>query len=1010
MTAVRTIIRPHDNQPATATPILRAVCGALTVFLLFVNSCTPPMQTVPVLSQSTEAPSTTKPESIAKDTATITTDSSTVHLASDTGLSDAAQLLVKACNNYLSVNPASPKTPEVYTIKASIFFNNRRYDSARTVYKKIIEYDKTSPQAFDAIRMIAQAYYEEKKFSKAQVWFKKLSDAVPEGADKSEALARIAESIFRLAEVYESEKRYQEAAEQYERVALEYPQSKIADISLFNAGLSYEKRAEWSRSILVFQRLVKKFHESELVPKTYFRIAKCHEKMSQWDLAAETYLYLVTIYPTSELAPTALYNAGFSFENAEKMNEAAATFEKLVELYPDNEDAADVLFRAGELYGKLKKWEAVSRVTQEFSRRFGNDESRIVQALCMAGIALYMRNRNDEAIDQLENAVRVFKKLRDPGPMNTYYAAKALYTVGEIHHTVMNSIVLKQPRTIYKKLLSEKSDLLDRAIDAYADVIRFNLSDWTTRAIFQIGQIYEDFAIGIFSQERPDYVSMDQQLAFELSIAQAVEKYFIGKSLKFHERNVKLGIKEKIEDKFILQSRQKLTYLPYLAAENYLALVTISQNSPQQENISGFALIARKLQLLQEMAPFQERAIELFLRCLELGTTYQEQNEFYTKASTSITGISFSVGETYADVIRIAREAPIPEGFDNYERFVYKTKLLKQIEGYEDQALENYLKTIKIEEAYKLQDSTVARAKEGIAHLLFNRGRCYDLLCTNAFTQPPFPEGIDEAEKEEYMVRFEEIGLRFQEQAFDIYKNILNLADQSYAKGDYVTHAYVRLYQNFPDDYGVKEQQMVQKSLSSGSRWKVTADSIPDWHSFTFNDSSWAVAQRAPVETKDIAGFPNNTPVPMWYGTGNPDSTADYTPFSTVYFRRTFSITAMPHTAQFYLAAKGEMTASINDKSLGTDTAETFPDSATVFDCMGKLRIGNNVIAIRIHSDSTLHQNGLFPLLLMTIGTDLAMPKPPGYDASMTLEDVRNDKYVFPEIKNFSLEQIEVTP
>ena len=242
------------------------------------------------------------------------------------------------------------------------------------------------------------------------------------------------------------------------------------------------------------------------------------------------------------------------------------------------------------------------------------------------------------------------------------------------------------------------------------------------------------------------------------------------------------------------------------------------------ESITGFALIARKLQTLQKIAPFQERAIELFLRCLELGTTYQERNEFYDKASASITGISFSVGETYADVVSIARDAPIPEGFDDYERFVYKTKLLKQIEGYEDQALENYLKTIKIEDAYKLKDSTVTLAKERIAGLLFNRGRCYDLLCTNAFTRPPFPAGVDEAQKEEYIVRFEEIGLRFQEQAFDIYKNILNLAKQSYTSGEYVSHAYVRMYQNFPDEYGVKEMLKVEKTITSGSQWRVYAD------------------------------------------------------------------------------------------------------------------------------------------------------------------------------------------
>ena len=925
-----------------------------------------------------------------------------------TGLSAASQLLVKACDNYLTVNPDNPKTVEVLTIKASIYFNNRVYDSARTVYDLILKNHPESNYAYDAIRMIAQTFYEEKRFDEAGIWYKKLSDAIPEGAGKEEAIARIAESIFRQAEVFESESRFNDAAQQYERVAIEYPDTRIADVSLFNAGNAYEKQAEWSRAILVFQRLLSKYESSKLIPKTYFRIAKCHEKLLQWDLAAETYLRLAAKHPQDELAQAALYNAGFCFENGGKTREAAATFEKMVQLFPQSDDAADVLFRSGELYGKLKDWESVSRVTRVFSRRFGNDESRIIQAQCMDGIALYMRDRNEEAVVQLNNAAATFRKMRNPGTMNAYYAAKAVFTIAEINHTSMNAITLGTPRDRYKKQLSEKSDLLDKAVDAYVRVVKYNISEWTTRSVFQIGQAYEDFAMGIFSQDRPSGLSIEQRLAFELGIAQAVEKYFIDKALSFHERNVKLGIQEKIEDKYILQSRRKLTYLPSVAAENYLALVEITRTSRQQERLDGFALIARKLQLFQKIAPFQERAIALFLKSLELGTTYQEFNDFYERASETITGISFTVGETYADVVSIARDAPIPDGFDDYERFVYKSKLLKQIEGYEDQALQNYLKTIKIAEAYKIADSSVDKARDRIGELLFNRGRCYDLLCTNAFSRPPFPAHTDEAEKEEYRARFEEIGLRYQEQAFDIYKYALELASQSYAAGDYITHAYVRLYQNYPDEYGSKEEKMVQTAISSGSQWRVHADSTADWYSFQFSDSAWSKAQRASVSTRTIEGFPGNTPIPMWYGKGNPDTAATYEPYPTVYFRRSFSTEQMPHKAVLYIAANGIIDCYLNGVFISSHAFLPQDQLAAVtIDLMGKIRIGNNVLAVKGRSNEPSH--AVYPLLLLTVGADVPLPKPPGFAEPMALEDVRIDAYRFPPIKNFTLEQPEAS-
>ncbi|MBN1577208.1 MAG: tetratricopeptide repeat protein [Chitinispirillaceae bacterium] len=923
-------------------------------------------------------------------------------------LSAASQLLVKACDNYLVVNPDNPRAVEVLTIKGSLFFNNKLYDSARAVYQRIISDHAESNYAFDAIRLVAQSFYEEKRFNEAGTWYKKLSDAAPEGVDKSEALARIAESIFRMAEVLESQSRFKEAAEQYERVALEYPDARIADVSLFNAGLAYEKQAEWTRAILVFQRLTAKYDQSKLLPKTQFRIAKCHEKLMQWDFAAETYLRLTAKFPKNELASTALYNAGFCFENVEKWNESAATFEKMVQLFPQSDDAADVLFRAGELYGKIKDWESVSRVTRVFSMRFGNDESRIIQALCMDGIALYMRNRNDDAVDRLNNAVDTYRKMKNPGTMNAYYAAKALYTIAEIHHTTMNTIALGHPRERYKKQLSDKSDLLEKAVGAYACVIKFNISDWTTRSIFQIGQAYEDFAVGIFSQDRQSGLPLDKQIAFELGIARAVEKYFIEKAVYFHERNVKLAIQEKIEDKFILQSRQKLTYLPVIAAENYLALVEIARTIQHGEQLDGFALIARKLQLFQKIAPFQERAIALFLKCLELGTTYQEFNDYYKKASASITGISLSVGETYADVVSIARDAPIPDGFDDYERFAYKSKLLKQIEEYENQALENYLKTIKIAEAYKIDDQSVREAKEHIGQLLFNRGRCYDLLCVNAFTDPPFPYDIDEADKEEYKARFEEIGLRYQERAFDIYKNILNLSAQSYAAGDYVIHAYIRLYQNFPDIYGSQEEHMTQTAISSGSQWRVQFDSAAQWFSLNFNDTSWYKAQRASILTRPIEGFPGNMPIPMWFGKGNPDTATTYRPFQTVFFRRTFTLEKMPHKATLYLATQGVLDVYVNGEHLSTDSMPSFPAKAIPRDLMGKIRIGANILAMKVTAADKFDR-ALFPLLLMTVGTDIPLPKPPGFDRPLSLDDVRIDRYVFPRLKNFTLQPTEAS-
>jgi tetratricopeptide (TPR) repeat protein len=918
--------------------------------------------------------------------------------------SPATDLLLRACDNYLAVNPKSPKAADVLGLKAATFYNNKAYAKSRESYEQVLTRFPGNPAATDAMKMIAQSYYEEKQFDKAQEWYRKLRDKAPEGGDKTEAVSRIAESIYRIAEGLEQQQRYKDAAEQYERVALEFPEARIADISLFNAASCYEKEAQWSQAILQYQRLYQKYLSSELVPKAMFRSAKCFEKLSQWDQAAQTYLRVTAKFPRSDMAPAALYNAGFCFENAEKLVEAAAAFEKMVELFPASEDAADVLFKAGELYGKLKDWANVSRVNTEFARRFGNDTNRVVQAQCMIGIALYMQNKEAEALAQLNRTLAVFNRIPRPSAVNKYYAAKTQYTIGEIYQTQMNRIELIQPAAVYKKNLAEKSDLLDRAVSNYSEVVKFGISEWTTRGIFQAGLSNEDFARSVFKQERPAGLPLDKQLALELGIAKAMEEYLINKALHYYEQNVKLGIKEKLDDKYVVESRTKVVFLPYSMGKNYLLLVDIAKSSEQSDALDGFALVARELETLQKIAPFQERAIELFLTCLEKGSLYQEFNEYFKQASSLITGISFKVGETYSDVSIIAREAPVPESFDPYEKFVYKTKLLQQIEVYEEQALKNYLRTVKISVAYKIEDEFVGKAKERIPQVLFLRGRCYDLLGSQLFTNPPFPAGINEAEKEQYKARFEEVGMKFQDQSMEVYRNVLEYVEKGFAAGEFVTYAYVRLFQTKPKDYGFKQGTIAPKIFTSGPQWKCLADSTPCWAQIECDDNMWFKVHKGKVGNLSISGFPAEAPVPMWFGQGNPKDTANYMPFGRLFFRYVFYSKEEIHQADLYIFAVDEYEVYLNGTLLPLDTGAALPaNSAVKWNISGKIRDGKNVIAVRV-MNMTGRAWAFMPYAKLMVTQDEFLPRPPGFEHPFELKDVADGTYQFPFIKNFSPE------
>ncbi len=901
-------------------------------------------------------------------------------------LTPAAELMVEACRNYLMVNPESPKVPEVLSMLGSAYYTEKFFSSAREVYQQIVERHPEHHLADKAVELTAQSFYEEEDFDSAQIWYRKLRDRSADGIDREEATARIAESIFRMAELHEKSDRFGDAASEYERVSLEFPDSRIADISLLNAGLCYEKAEDWSRAVLAYQRLASRYPTSKHAPKGVFRTAKSLEHMGKWEQAAQTCLRLVAEYPSAPMVAAALYNAGYCFEEGHRPAEAAAVYEKLATAFPENPDAADVLFRAGELYGELKKWTAVTRVNKQFAARYGKDASRAVQAVCMVGIAFYMQEKEQEALAELREAVEVYSRLEDPSTTNSFYAAKAQFTIAEIFHERSNSVELKQPQSVYSRLLRKKSDLLHEAVEAYSRVVEFSVSEWTTRSIYKIGVAYEDFGLGVFRQERPNGLNIEKRAALELGIAKAVDQYFIEKALHYHEQNIKLAIREEIENDYVLGSQKKLTYLPYMAGSNYLSLVDMVYGTEPPTSIGGeFALIAKKLETLQQIAPFQERAIELFMKGLQLGSMYRQIDDFYEKCGSLITKTSHMVGDIYSAVVSIAREAPMPDQFDAYERFVYKTKLLKQIEQYEENAVTAYIKTARIAEAYEIKDKFVVAAGERIARTLFERGRCYDLLFLTAFHAPPFPGESSELEKEEYRARFEEIGLRFQDQAVAHYESILEYAEEGLAEGSYVTHAYVRLYQIAPEHYGRKIEKTVRKTITPGNRWRISTDTTDGWRELSYTDTAWSAPGDFP--TGDDSLFPAEA-----FGA---DSN------QTLFVRRSFFVPEQPLEAKLHIRATGRISISMNEKSVAEQ--DVSPDTMYTLPLVRGLRIGENILALSVAKNSSGRPTGIYPVVDFSIQSYEHLAQPPGYEEPFAREDVAFGTYTFPEIANFEL-------
>lgn len=1010
------------SMSATPTRAVRAALritalAALAAAWLFCLSCaalkkkeavSPAVKPVVSSEQKPSAPEQTTPQTSATDSASLPKKPDSVRLSPEEmgKLSDANKLLLQAIDNYIAVLPSHTKTPEIMMLKGHTFYNNRLYNRAREVYQTVLNsYGNASVEAPEAIKMTAQTFYEENKYDEAQDWYKKLQDVAVSGTDKEEAAVRLAESHYKLAERLRAGGKIDMAISEYEKVAVEYPNAKIADAALFNVAGLYEEKKEWSKAILTYNKLLGSYSASTFLENAFFKTGRCYEQMGNWAKAAMTYVEIFQRFPKSGNLKDALFNAGLAYERGENYPLAAKSFEKYATLWPDEQDAPDVLFRAGELYGKLEDWENVEKINSLFGKRYGQDKERVVMAICMTGVASYMQKKYDRALEEFANAITVGRKIGAEGKTNAFYMAKAQFTIGQINQEMGDKITLILPETEYRNRLNRRVKYLENAVSAYAAVSEYKLLDWTTKAIYRIGETYEQFGVAVHRRERPKSADYNKTIELEEGIAQVVEQYFADKALPTHEQNVKFGIQYKYTDEWTERSRQQLTKLPFLAGSTYSKLISALdvQEAPGKKGADNpLLLIKNKLEKLQNIAPFQDKAIALYLKTLEMGVKYGVDDKYRFAASGEITKMSYQVGNTYGEVVSIARSAPIPGNYDAYKRFFYKVHLLGEgLVEYENSALEALYKAIKIAEAYEIKDEWMQKSREKISEILFKRAMCYEVLAEEALRAPPIPSEASEEETEEYRTQFEELSLKLQEEAQGIYRDIHEKGRQNITQGEYLDLAYLRLYANVPDEVGEKVDRDTFVVLTTGKDWRFSLNPGTDWQAPEYADSAWERVKKGskPDSVKLLGASGSLTPV--W---GGRVENGAFIPAGEVWLRLEFNARGTPEKSSMEFAATGDYEIFINGRSVKGDSAE----KADLWNrCRRKegldsyLVKGRNVLAVHVSGPGAPGAYGFFMNFFYSDKVAEVRPRLPSKNAVMSLNDLKALDLKFPVIPNF---------
>ena len=162
---------PIAFQPRSRAASFCASSFLAIMVLLFSNGCAPHALLIKKTPSSHAVVSKTDTAKTAATAQQRKTADSVARETAERKLSPASELLIKACDNYLSVNPDNPKGADVLTIKASLYYNNHLFELSRQTYRAAARKIPLYAGCGRSGTHDRQGFYEEKFFDSAQVWY-----------------------------------------------------------------------------------------------------------------------------------------------------------------------------------------------------------------------------------------------------------------------------------------------------------------------------------------------------------------------------------------------------------------------------------------------------------------------------------------------------------------------------------------------------------------------------------------------------------------------------------------------------------------------------------------------------------------------------------------------------------------------------------------------------------------------------------------------------------------------
>lgn len=428
--------------------------------------------------------------------------------------------------------PQDKRVASVLTKTSEELFTLNDYQRASTTARRLLDHQGVSDKKMHrtAWTVLGHSQFELAHYSDAERAYHNVLKLTPRNDKQYQSISdRLAASIYKQGEQQRDKGAHAVAAGHFMRVGETVPTSPLRATAQYDAATIYIQMGEWQRATEVLEDFRRRYPErKKLQQGVTEKLAAAYTETGQGSKAAREMLTL----------------AAASGDVTYKRN---------------------MMLQAAETYDKANNKTKAVTTYKDYLKKYPRPVSHAIEAQLY--LADYYRDTNQSGnrsywLNQIIRSDRTSGKQRSD--RTRYLAASATLELAAPARNAYQRAKLTVP---LKRSLKKKKSLMQKTIKLYDQAIKYNVSDITTAATFQLAEVYNDFARSLMKSQRPKKLSAEELEQYEILLEEQAFP-FEEKAIDIHVANLN-RTREGLYDKWIKKSHEVLAKLqPVRYAKN----------------------------------------------------------------------------------------------------------------------------------------------------------------------------------------------------------------------------------------------------------------------------------------------------------------------------------------------------------------------------------------------------------------------------------------------------------